>query len=252
MSNDRDQQGKKTGEWQLRRDLAACFRLAAHYGWDDLIANHFSVRLPGKQDAFLINPLGLLFEQVTASSLLKIDTDGNLLAPSDYQVNRPGFVIHSALHRARPEVNCIMHLHSRDGVAVSALKAGLLPLNQNAMTILGDLAYHEYEGVVTDAGEQVRMRQHLGGRNLMLLRNHGTLTLGQNICAAFYRMYLLETACAIQVRTLSMNADLHAVPASVQEKVARQINPALLEQAEPQIWPTLLRKVERLYPDFAN
>jgi ribulose-5-phosphate 4-epimerase/fuculose-1-phosphate aldolase len=240
-------------ETAIRRDLAAAFRLAAHFGWDDLVANHFSARVPGRHDAFLINPFGLLFEEITASSLIKIDLDGNMLEPSNYEVNQAGFVIHSAIHQARPEIACVMHLHTRDGVAVSATEHGVLPLNQTAMTIYEDVAFHEYEGVATDLDERARLQRDLGNRNIMLLRNHGTLTAGESVASAFYRMYALEWACQVQVRTLSMSAPLHAAPEAALAKVRQQANKPFVELASKAlVWPAMLRKVERLCPDFSN
>jgi ribulose-5-phosphate 4-epimerase/fuculose-1-phosphate aldolase len=240
-------------EAAIRRDLAACYRLAAHFGWDDLLANHISARLPGPEHAFLINPFGMLFEEVTASCLIKIDMDGRMLEPSDHKVNRAGFVIHSAIHQARPEAACVMHVHSKDGTAVSATEDGILPLNQTAMLFHRDVAFHEYEGVATDLDERARLQADLGGRNYMLLRNHGTLTVGESIASAFYRMYWLEWACTVQVRTLSMGCALHAAPQAAVDKVGQQLDNASLEQMSISLaWPALLRKVGRLYPDYAD
>ena len=237
----------------LRRDLAACYRLAAHFGWDDLIANHFSARLPGRDGAFLINPFGLLFEEITASSLLMVDLEGNLLEPSEYPVNQAGFVIHSAIYAARPEICSAMHVHSLDGVAVSATEGGLLPLNQTAMLIQADVACHEYEGVATELDERARLQADLGEHHLMLLRNHGTLAVGRSIAAAFYRLYVLETACTVQVRTLGMNAPLHAVPQPAVDQVAAGFSPAMAEQlADDVVWPALRRKADRLFPDYRD
>jgi ribulose-5-phosphate 4-epimerase/fuculose-1-phosphate aldolase len=240
-------------EYRLRRDLAACYRLASHFGWDDLVANHISVRLPGKEDAFLLNPFGMLFDEVTASSLIKIDMNGNKLEPSDYNINPAGFVIHSAIHQARPDVACVMHFHSRDGVAVSATEAGILPLNQTASLIYKDIAFHEFEGIATDLGERGRLQSDLGQHNMMLLRNHGTLTVGASIASAFYRMYLLEWACTTQVRTLGMNVPVHPTPQSALDKVQAQLDTAMTESFTIDlVWPAMLRKCERLFPDFAD
>ncbi|TAL02748.1 MAG: class II aldolase/adducin family protein [Rhodospirillaceae bacterium] len=249
----RQQNQRNPVEAAIRRDLAACYRLVAHFGWDDLLANHISARLPGPEDAFLINPFGILFEEVTASSLIKIDMDGRMLEPCDYKVNPAGFVIHSAIHQARPEVGCVIHLHSKDGVAVSSTAAGVLPLNQTAMLFYQDLAFHEFEGIATSLDERARLQVDLGNHNYMLLRNHGTLTVGESIASAFYRMYWFETACTIQVRTLSMNAALHAAPQAALDKVGEQANETAIERFSLDLaWPTLLRKVARLYPDYAD
>jgi ribulose-5-phosphate 4-epimerase/fuculose-1-phosphate aldolase len=240
-------------EATLRRDLAAAYRLAAHFGWDDLVANHFSVRLPGTEDAFLINPYGLLFEEITASSLIKVNCHGQRLDSSNFGVNPAGFVIHSAIHEARPEVACVMHLHTRDGVAVSASDRGILPLNQTALTLFDDVAFHEYEGVATNLDERARLQVDLGSKNNMILRNHGTLTVGESVGAAFYRMYALEWACNVQVRTLAMNIGLHQPSESSIQAVRSMVNRAFTERISANlVWPALLRKVQRLYPDYAD
>lgn len=240
-------------ELSIRRDLSACYRLAAHFGWDDLLATHFSARVPGPTPAFLLNPLGLMFEEITASSLIKIDLEGNILEPTEYEMNRAGFVIHSAVYQARPDASSVMHLHSRDGVAVSATEAGILPLNQTAMIIHDDIAFHEYEGVAFDLDERARLQTNLGSHNLMLLRNHGTLTVGESVGSAFYRMYLLEWASTVQVRTLAMNTALHAAPQAAIDKVGRQVNLASIERmSKDLLWPALMRKARRMFSNFAD
>src|SRR5215469_679832 len=191
-------------EWQLRVDLAATYRLVALHGWDDMIFTHISARVPGPDHHFLINPYGLLFEEITASSLVKIDIDGHKVVDSPYPVNPAGFTIHSALHMNRDDAHCVIHLHTDDGVAVSAQEDGLLPLDQHAMTICGDIAYHDYEGIALDLDERERLVADLGAsKHAMILRNHGTLTLGKSCPDAFMRMYYLERACTMQVRALS-------------------------------------------------
>lgn len=197
-------------EWTVRVDLAACYRLVAYYGWTDSIATHISARIPG-EDAFLLNPYGLLFEEVTASNLVKIDLAGNILSPTEHSINPAGFVVHSAVHEARHDIGCVIHLHTDDGVAVSCLEEGLLPLNQTAMLLAENIAYHDYEGVALDLDERKRLGSDLGLRQMMILRNHGTLTVGHNVAEAFLRMYLLERACSIQVRALGMGRPLRAV-----------------------------------------
>jgi ribulose-5-phosphate 4-epimerase/fuculose-1-phosphate aldolase len=182
-------------EWQLRCDLAACYRLVALSGWDDLVFTHISARVPGPEHHFLINPYGMTFDEITASSLVKIGLDGKPLTSSRYPVNPAGFTIHSAVHEVREDAGCVMHLHTLDGTAVATSKEGLMPLNQTAQLIIGDLAYHDYEGVALDHDERPRLQQDLGTKNLVLLRNHGTLTIGRTVADAFMRMYYLERAC---------------------------------------------------------
>jgi ribulose-5-phosphate 4-epimerase/fuculose-1-phosphate aldolase len=207
-------------EWDIRVDLAACYRLVAHYGWTDSIATHISARIPG-EEAFLLNPYGLLFEEVTASNLVKIDLDGNILLPTEHSINPAGFVVHSAVHEARHDVGCVIHLHTDDGVAVSCLEEGLLPLNQTAMLLAHAIGYHDYEGVALDLDERKRLAADLGQHQMMILRNHGTLTVGHNVAEAFLRIYLLERACSIQVRALSMGRPLKAVTAEAIERSAQ-------------------------------
>ena len=205
-------------EWAIRVDLAAAYRLVAHYGWDDLIFTHISARVPGPEHHFLINPYGMMFEEITASSLIKIDMAGELVMPSDYVVNQAGFTIHSAAHEARDDAKCVMHLHTLDGTAVSTDSRGLLPLNQTSLLIRDQIAWHEYEGVAVDLDERPRLQKDLGDKNYMLLWNHGTLTCGGTVAEAFQRMYFLERACSMQVRTLSTGADLHPPMDEIVEK----------------------------------
>ena len=187
-------------EWEARVNLAACFRLIHLFGWDDLIFNHFSARVPGPEHHFIINPYGVLFDQVTASSLVKVDVGGNKVMDSGYAVNPAGFVIHGAIHAARDDAKCVMHLHSMNGVAVSAQKAGLLPISQQSIFILPSLAYHDYEGVALTDDEKPRLVSDLGEKHYLMLRNHGLITVADNIPDCFVRMYLFETACTVQVR----------------------------------------------------
>ena len=189
-------------EWQARLDLAATYRLVALYGWDELIFTHISARVPGPEHHFLVNPYGMLFEEITASTLVKVDMDGAVVGASEFPVNPAAFTIHSAVHMSRADAGCVIHLHTLDGVAVSAQEQGLLPLDQHAMLLLGDLAYHDYEGVALDLDERERLIADLGERNVMILRNHGTLTVGKTCADAFMRMFFLERACAIQTRAL--------------------------------------------------
>jgi len=245
----------RTAELQIRHDLAALYRLVAHFGWDDLLNTHISARLPDQdgEEVFLINPYGLMFEEVTASNLVKINGEGEILEPSDYRVNRAGFVIHSAVHRARPDAGCVIHLHTRSGVAVSAMREGLLPLNQTALTLGRNIAYHDFEGIAFELDEQPRFVADLGTADVMLLRNHGTLAIGATVAEAFARIYSLEWACDVQVRTLGMGAQIHRVTKQVIEKVERQACGEFARKyANALMWPAMLRKAKRLDPGFAD
>ncbi|MEM7569524.1 MAG: class II aldolase/adducin family protein [Pseudomonadota bacterium] len=238
-------------EWQVRVELAAAYRAVALYGWDDLVFTHLSARVPGPDHHFLINPYGMLFEEVTASSLVKIDLDGKVILNVGYPVNAAGFTIHSAVHEAREDAQCVMHLHTVDGTAVSAQEHGLLPLNQTALLIREQIAYHEYEGVALDHSERPRLVADLGDKALMLLWNHGTLSLGSTVAQAFLSMYFLERACSMQVATLAGNPDLHAAPKDVVEKTSKQGGgQALSVAADHLVWPALLRKLDRLDPSY--
>ena len=195
-------------EWQLRVDLAACYRLVAHFGWDDLIFTHISARLPGPEHHFLINPYGMTFDEVTASSLVKIDLEGKKLMPSPYEINPAGFTIHSAIHAAREDVRCVLHTHSINGVAVSASQQGVLPVSQQSIFVLASLAYHDYEGVALHEGEKPRLVRDLGDKTFLMLRNHGLLTAGTSIPEAFQAMYFFEAACSIQLRAQAASTEL--------------------------------------------
>lgn len=242
-------------EARCRRDLAACYRLVAMFGWDDLLATHLSAKLPS-EEAFLINPFGLMFDEVTASSLVKVDLDGNVLGSTPYAVNRAGFVIHSAVHAARPDAGCVIHLHTPDGVAVSAVKGGLLPLNQTAMIVGESLAFHEYEGVAIDETERERLAADLGDKPLMLLHNHGTLSVAASVAEAFLQIYTLEWACRVQVRTLAMGLPLHHADPAVIAHTGKSFgfsNPANAgAYAQNLIWPAMLRKLDRVNPGYAD
>ncbi len=240
-------------EWKLRVDLAATYRLVAMYGWDDMIFTHISARVPGPEHHFLINPYGLLFEEITASSLVKVDMDGNKVVDSPYPVNPAGFTIHSALHMNRDDAHCVIHLHTDDGVAVSAQEDGLLPLDQHAMTLGDDIAYHDYEGIALDLDERDRLVADLGAqKHVMMLRNHGTLTLGRTCADAFMRMYYLERACTMQVRALSGGAKPNKVNQGVAEKTAGQGAYAFEGLMGALAWPALLRKLDRLDPSYKH
>jgi ribulose-5-phosphate 4-epimerase/fuculose-1-phosphate aldolase len=239
-------------EWKLRVDLAATYRLVAMHGWDDMIFTHISARVPGPEHHFLINPYGMLFEEITASSLVKIDVDGNKVQESPYPVNPAGFTIHSALHMNRDDAHCIIHLHTDDGVAVAAQADGLLPLDQHAMMVLGDLAYHDYEGVALDLDERERLVHDIGGKNFMILRNHGTLAIGANCADAFLRIYYLERACTMQVRALAGGVKSNTPNQGVPEKTATQGAMGFGGYMGALAWPALLRKLDRADPGFRH
>jgi len=242
--------GNDHAEAEIRRDLAACYRLIAHCGWDDLIATHISSAIPG-EDAFLINPFGMLFEEITASSLVKINSAGELLQPSRFGVNKAGFVVHSAVHMARPDAGCVIHLHTRDGVAVSMLEGGLLPYNQTAMIYAHDIAFHEYEGVADDLAERERLGADLGDKNMMLLRNHGTLALGRTVGEAFMRIYYLEWCCSVQIRALSTGQALHKPDQQVVAAMEKRMKPEMVgDFSDGLLWPAMLRKLDRIDPSY--
>lgn len=232
-----------------RRELAAAYRLVALFGWDDHVATHMSARLP--DGTFLLNPFGLMFDEITASSLMQVDIDGNVIAPPGTPINPAGYTIHSGVLTGRPDVNAVIHLHTRDGVAVSTLKEGLLPLNQTALTIYHDVAYHAFEGVANDLDERTRIQADLGTRNIMILRNHGTLAVGQTIGAAFARIYMLEWACSAQIRALSTGREINLPEPAIVEKMAQGMSGAFADNfANKVFWPAMLRKAERDCPGF--
>lgn len=236
-------------EWNIRVELAAAYQLVSLYGWDDLVFTHISARVPGPKEQFLINPYGLMFNEISASSLVKVDLNGDAISGCRNKVNRAGFTIHSAIHRARPDAKCVIHLHSLDGTSVASHAHGLLALNQTALVVQDDLAYHDYEGIAFDLDEGPRLTADLGKKNLMLLRNHGTLALGSSVAVAFLRMYLLERACSMQVRTLASGPIYQPHPDAI-EKTARQSQDNMMETAEHVVWPTLIRRVKKIAPDF--
>jgi ribulose-5-phosphate 4-epimerase/fuculose-1-phosphate aldolase len=238
-------------EWQLRVDLAALYRLVAERGWDDLLFTHLSARVPGPEHHFLLNPFGMGFEEVTASSLVKVDLDGNKVLESPWEINQAGFTIHSAVHGARDDALCVMHLHTEDGVAVSAQAHGLLPLTQHAMQ-LGEIAYHDYEGVALDLDERERIVRDLGERNVMILRNHGTLAVGRDCATAWLSMYYLERACTMQVRALAGGAEPNLPPQGSAEKAAEQSRGLFDGSAGPFVWPAMLRKLDRIDPGYRH
>lgn len=237
-------------EWQQRVDLAAAYRLVALYGWDDLVFTHISARVPGPDHHFLINPYGWMFEEITASSLVKIDLHGRKVLDSPCDINPAGFTIHSAIHAAREDAQCVMHTHSINGVAVSAQKEGLRALSQTAVIAGASLAYHDYEGIALYEDEKPRLIADLGDKWTMMLRNHGLLTLGSHCADAFMRMYFLEAACMIQVRALAGGGELHAVPQRVLDTIDDQIAMVTRGQFGLLAWPGLLRKLDRRNPGY--
>jgi ribulose-5-phosphate 4-epimerase/fuculose-1-phosphate aldolase len=238
-------------EWKLRVDLAACYRLVALYGWSDLVFTHISARIPGPEHHFLINPYGLMFDEITASSLVKVDQQCNKLIESPYPVNPAGFVIHSAVHEAREDAGCVMHTHTRAGVAVSAQKAGILPLSQQSTFVLASLAYHDYEGVAFRPEEKPRLQADLGHANFLVLRNHGLLTVGKTIADAFLAMYTLEATCQIQIGAQAGGELTHINPAIVQGvSEAMRVQTGGLGGAF--VWPALIRKLNRTDPSYQD
>jgi ribulose-5-phosphate 4-epimerase/fuculose-1-phosphate aldolase len=250
--------GIDAAEWEARVDLAACYRLVDLYGMTDLHLNHISARVPGSEDHFLINPFGMMYEEITASSLIKVDLAGKIIANSNsaYGINLPGYVIHSAIHGARHDVGCVLHTHTNAGMAVSVLKCGLLPLTQTAMR-WGKVAYHDFEGVVVDLRERERLVQNLGDCEVLILRNHGLLAVGATIGQAFNNIYRLERACQTQLLAMACNSDITMPP---QEVIARS-NAQLTVMPSPDAsgkrqphgsleWPALKRMLDRRDPSY--
>jgi ribulose-5-phosphate 4-epimerase/fuculose-1-phosphate aldolase len=241
-------------EWKLRVNLAACYRLVAMYGWSDLIFTHISAKLPesvsGKDHHFLINPYGLMFDEITASSLLKIDLQGKQINESSFYVNHAGFVIHSTIHEARHDAVCVLHTHSRAGVAVSAQKEGLLPISQQSSLLLSSLAYHDYEGLAVHDDERDRLKADLGDSKYMILRNHGLLTVGCSVPDAFLAMYFLEMSCQIQI-SAQAGGTLSPVPQKVLDGVTSAVRVQQSKGSAADLaWPALLRRLDRLSPGY--
>ncbi len=232
-------------EWQLRCDLAACYRLAAAYGWSDLVFTHISARVPGDDHSFLINPYGLMFDEITASSLVLVDQHGDKRRESPFPVNPAGFVIHSTIHAARDDAQCVMHTHTRAGVAVSAQAGGVLPISQQSTFVLNSLAYHDYEGVALRDEEKPRLQADLGRANYLLLRNHGLLTVGRSIADAFLAMYIFESTCAIQLAAQA-GGPLTMVGRHIIDGVRESMKTQTGGQGGAFVWPALLRKLERM------
>ncbi len=241
-------------EWQIRTDLAATYRLVAHHGWSDMIFTHISARVPGPEHHFLINPYGMTFDEITASSLVKIDVDGNKVMESPHPVNPAGFTIHSAIHMAREDALAVIHVHTADGVAVSCQAHGLLPISQHAMLVHADIAYHDYEGVALNHDERPRLVNDLGTKNIFILRNHGTLTVGQTCADAFLRLYNLERACTIQVKALAGGTKINQPNDGVPDVVTGQVTGMNSSSAfaDKLVWPAMLRLLDRKDPSYRN
>jgi len=239
-------------ERRLRQDLAACYRLVALYGWEDLIFTHISARVPGPEHHFLINPYGMMFHEITASSLVKVDQEGRKVEPSPYEINPAGFVIHSAIHQAREDAQCVLHVHSVNGVAVSAQEEGLLPLSQHSMFVLASLAYHDYEGVALEDDEKPRLVRDLGRRRFLMLRNHGLLTVGRSVAEAFVAMYFMETACMIQLRAQAGGGPLRRIGDCIVAGADRQWDLVTRGAGGGLAWPALLRKLDARNPGWRD
>lgn len=241
-------------EWQARVDLAAAYRLVDLFSWSDLLGTHISARVPGPEDHFLINPYGMLFEEITASSLVKIDLHGNILNETDYDINPAGFTIHSAVHMAKPEIKCVIHIHTYAGTAVACQKDGLLPISQHALVIMADVAYHDYEGIATDLDERTRIVHDLGDKRILILRNHGLLTVGRTMGEAFILMYRAERACRMQVQFQMTGAELKPIPEEVQQITMERSRLATSDDGHRPMgkleWPALLRKLDRHDPSY--
>ena len=239
-------------EWRQRVDLAACYRLVALFGWDDLIFTHISARVPGPEHHFLINPYGWMFGEITASSLVKVDLEGRKVGESPHDINPAGFTIHSAVHAAREDANCVLHVHSINGVAVSAQEAGLLPLSQHSMFALSSLGYHDYEGVALDDDEKPRLVRDLGDKRFLMLRNHGLLTVGGSVAEAFVAMYFFEAACMIQIRAQAGGGPLRHIDTSILEGAQGMWKQVTRGAGAGLAWPALLRRLDAENPGYRD
>jgi ribulose-5-phosphate 4-epimerase/fuculose-1-phosphate aldolase len=239
-------------EWELRVNLAACYRLVALYGWDDLVFTHISARVPGPEDHFLINAYGLLFEEMTASSLVKVDLDGNKVLDTEYAINPAGFTIHSAVHAARHDAGCVLHTHTKAGVALSTLAEGLQPISQISLFPYSTLAYHDYEGIALNEDEKPRLVADLGDKRALILRNHGLLTVGETVADAFLLMYALETACQVQLTAQSAGSEIIPVPRPIVDGISAQVDQVTKGLGGELAWPGLLRKLDRIDASFRD
>lgn len=236
-------------EWQTRVDLAAAYRLVALFGWDDLIFTHLTAKIPGTEH-FLINPYGVMFDEVTASSLVKVNLQGEKVMESEYDIIPAGFLIHSTVHAARPDAHYVMHVHSINGVAVSAKKEGLLPISQQSLFVMGSLGYHDYEGIALKDAERETLTRDLGNHQFLMLRNHGLLTTGRSAADAFLAMHKFESACMIQVRAQGGDSALVEIGAGILQTAPEQIAAARRGRGAEVVWPALLRRVQRMSPGF--
>jgi ribulose-5-phosphate 4-epimerase/fuculose-1-phosphate aldolase len=239
-------------EWDQRVALAAAYRLVAHYGWDDLVFTHLSARVPGPDHHFLINPYGMMFDEITASSLVKVNLQGKKVLESPYEINPAGFTIHSAIHAAREDAQCVLHVHSVNGVAVSVQKGGVLPISQQSIFVLSSIAYHDYEGVALRDEEKPRLVRDLGDRNFLMLRNHGLITVAATIPDAFVFLYLFEAACMIQIRAQAGGGQLILVNPQIIETAQTQAQAVTRGAGGGIAWPGLLRKLDRLDPSYRD
>ena len=259
MAEQRSLKGKVSdAEWQVRVDLAACYRLVAHFHWDDLVFTHVTARVPDTEDQFLINPYGMMFDEITASSLVRIDIGGNKLDDSPWPINPAGFTIHSAIHANRHDAACVLHTHTLNGVAISAQKNGVLPISQQSIFVLASLGYHDYEGPALRDDEKPRLVKNLGDKTHLMLRNHGLLTVGPTVADAFLAMYIFEAACAVQVRAMAGASGATAVMGNDLIPIDPRIIAAAPEQAKQVtkslgaklVWPGLLRRLDRVDSSF--
>jgi len=239
-------------EWQQRVDLAACYRLVAMYRWDDLVFTHISARAPGPEHHFLINPYGMLFDEITASCLIKVDLAGHKVMDSPYDINPAGFTIHSAVHAAREDAKCVVHLHTVNGVAVSAQKDGVLPVSQQSIVVLASLAYHDYEGIALNEDEKPRLVRDLGDKSFLMLRNHGLLTVAETVADAFVFMYAFESACTIQVRAQAGGGELVPVDPRIIAGAKAAVKQVTRGAGGGIAWPGLLRKLDRVDPSYRS
>jgi ribulose-5-phosphate 4-epimerase/fuculose-1-phosphate aldolase len=239
-------------EWQMRVDLAACYRLIAMYGWDDLVFTHISARVPGTTNEFLINPYGMLFEEITASSLIRVNQNGEKLSDSPFEINPAGFTIHRAIHEARDDAHCVIHLHTNDGVAVAAQKDGLLPISQQSLFPLSNLAYHDYEGLALNPEEKARLVNDIGGANFLILRNHGLLTCANSVADTFLYMYVLQRACEIQIKAQSGGNNLLPISPAILAGIQAASKQVTNEANGDIAWPAMLRKLRRIDPSFED
>ena len=237
-------------EWEQRVALAACYRLVAHYHWDDLVFTHISARVPGPDHHFLINPYGMLFGEITASSLVKVDLEGRKVLASPHEINPAGFTIHSAVHAAREDAQCVLHLHTVNGVAVSAQERGVLPLSQHSIYVLSSLGYHDYEGVALNDDERPRLVRDLGDKTFLMLRNHGLLTVGHTVADAFVAMYFFETACMIQVRAQAGGGALREIGQGIIDGARESWQRVTHGSGGALAWPALLRRLDAADPSY--